>query len=38
MQCFRLSKTGAYEVILRDGQTTFASRRYMRRIKKEKLL
>lgn len=38
IQCFRLSKTGAYEVILRDGQTTFASRRYTRRIKKEKLL
>ncbi|CAK1231391.1 DNA-binding response regulator [Fructobacillus cardui] len=37
IQRFQLSKTGAYEVILRDGQTTFASRRYMRRIKKENL-
>lgn len=34
---FALSKTGAYQVVFKDGQFTFASRRYMQKIKKEDL-
>ncbi|GAP00067.1 LytTR family DNA-binding domain-containing protein [Fructobacillus ficulneus] len=37
IRCFKISKTGLAQVIFTDGQSTFASRRYMQKIKKENL-